>query len=165
MQQLWYMPLFSWHMPLLRLRGTWIVGICTFVPVKQWVNWVTECGAPLSGSILCLQFREHTSVWVSIRQHRKYLGGDDERGGVIPCPKISIRPYTSAYVSIRPHTSAYVSTRQLIKSSVVRFFARRSTCTELTTTRSFGSFRRRPHALLDRFVVFRHETRHNDLMS
>ncbi len=57
--------------------------------------------------------RQHTSAYVSIRQHTSYLRVLHPPDAHTP-PRISSlrRQHTSAYVSIRQHTSAYVSIRQ-----------------------------------------------------
>jgi hypothetical protein len=55
--------------------------------------------------------RQHTSAYVSIRQH---TAGVQLARDSITCKHtsyVSIRQHTSAYVSIRQHTSAYVSIR------------------------------------------------------
>ena len=77
--------------------------------------------------------RQHTSAYVSIRQHTNLLGklgslrhdldveGKDEREVLHTSAYVSIRQHTSAYVSIRQHTSAYVN----IEPGVSRALCRR----------------------------------------
>jgi hypothetical protein len=67
--------------------------------------------------------RQHTSAYVSIRQHTssnavslyQVFAGEGAAGALnsafIAPAYVSIRQHTSAYVSIRQHTSAYVSIR------------------------------------------------------
>ncbi len=89
---------------------------------------------------------EHTSAYVSIRQHRKArqecpLVGPQEQQSVHlrhehTSAYVSIRQHTSAYVSIRQHMSAFVSIRQ--KSSAY-VSIREHTCTcdmSVTTTKA-----------------------------
>ena len=56
--------------------------------------------------------RQHTSAYVSIRQHRDIRGSSEDCAAACQPAYFSIRQHTSAYVSIRQDTSAYVRTRQ-----------------------------------------------------
>ena len=57
--------------------------------------------------------RQHTSAYVSMRQHPSAYDTRVWLNTSAPKAHVSIRQHTSAYVSIRQHTSAYVSIRHL----------------------------------------------------
>jgi hypothetical protein len=58
-----------------------------------------------SRSGYCVSIRQHTSAYVSIRQHTSLSTWKSSRGGYS-------RLYQRLHLSIRQHTSAYVSIRQ-----------------------------------------------------
>jgi hypothetical protein len=74
--------------------------------------------------------RQHTSAYVSIRQHTSHMrlllvlcDALQEREDNRPC--VSIRQHTSAYVSIRQHTSAYLKEREDNRPSGADFLSMR----------------------------------------
>jgi hypothetical protein len=57
--------------------------------------------------------RQHTSAYLSIRQHSRGTDVFPRDIRLLPTPSPAcIRQHTSAYVSIRQHTSAYLSIRE-----------------------------------------------------
>jgi isocitrate/isopropylmalate dehydrogenase len=89
-----------------------------------------------------LRIRQHTSAYVSIRQHTldvcKHADATYTASKQLYAPLRARAPHTSAYVSIRQHASACVSIRQ--HTSVC---SPARVCSETTCERRIAVYRRR----------------------
>jgi hypothetical protein len=77
--------------------------------------------------IACVSIRQHTSAYVSIRQHTTNKGVE-RRAGTARIACVSIRQLTSAYVSLRQHTTNQGVGRQAGTARIARLTPARARC-------------------------------------
>jgi hypothetical protein len=110
----------SWLIFLVKKKiGTYRDDKLAFTTGRCECSWqhvaVYVCGKQTRSLLLA----QHTSAYVSIRQHTSQVLGEVLKGPACTA-YVSIREHMLAYVSVCKHTSAYVSLSEVLKGPVVK---------------------------------------------